>query len=43
MFDRGSINPGNWDVDVLTLLVGLAFGVALIGLWSSLVISGGEE
>ena len=28
--------PGNWDLGVLTALIGVAFAVSLIGLWFSL-------
>ena len=30
--------PGNWDLGILTALLGLAFATALLGLWFSIVL-----
>ncbi len=37
VFDPAGSNPGNWDMGVLTALLGVAFAVALAGLWFSIV------
>lgn len=42
------VNPagaqaGNWDVGVLTALLGVAFTVSLIGLWFSIILPGARD
>ncbi|ABC64447.1 hypothetical protein [Erythrobacter litoralis] len=36
VFDPASANSGNFDLGVLTWLIGLAFAVSLVGLWGSI-------
>ncbi len=38
VFDPASGNPGNFDLGLLTWLIGLAFVVSLIGLWGSILL-----
>lgn len=38
IYDPGSAQPGNWDLGVLTLLVGLAFALSVIGLVFTLAL-----
>jgi hypothetical protein len=35
VYDPASSNPGNFDLGILTILIGMAFATALVGLvWS---------
>lgn len=38
LIDPGSTQAGNWSLDVLTYLVGVAFSVSIIGLWFSMTL-----
>lgn len=38
VFDPQSAEPGNWNLGVLTALLGVAFVCALIGLWLSITL-----
>lgn len=38
VFDPAKAQPGNWDLGVLTWLLGLAFLTSLAGLWFSLTV-----
>lgn len=38
LFEPETAQPGNWDLGVLTWLIGLAFATALIGLWFSITL-----
>ncbi len=36
VFDPENAQPGNWDLGILTGLIGIAFIISLIGLWLSI-------
>ena len=38
LFDPASVDPGNWDLGVLTMLVGTAFAVSLGGLVATVLL-----
>ena len=38
VFAPEEAQAGNWDLGILTWLIGLAFAVSLIGLWLSIVL-----
>ena len=38
LFDPASSNPGNFGIGILTVLVGIAFVVAIVGLIASIVL-----
>ena len=38
VFDPGQAEAGNWDLGVLTWLIGVAFLTSLIGLWFSMTL-----
>lgn len=38
LIDPARAQGGNWDVGVLTALLGIAFAVSLIGLWLSMTL-----
>jgi hypothetical protein len=40
LVEPASSNAGNWNMGVLTALLGIAFATALIGLWFSIVLPG---
>jgi hypothetical protein len=40
LVEPASSNPGNWNMGVLTALLGVAFATALVGLWFSIVLPG---
>jgi hypothetical protein len=40
LIDPASSNAGNWDMGVLTALLGVAFVIALGGLWFSMTLPG---
>ena len=40
LVEPASSNAGNWNMGVLTALLGSAFATALIGLWFSIVLPG---
>lgn len=43
VFDPGSSDPGNWNLGVLAALLGVAFAVALAGLWFSMTLPLADE
>ena len=43
VFDPASANAGNWDLGVLTALLGIAFVVSLVGLWFSITLPGADR
>lgn len=38
VFNPGSVNAGNWDLGILTWLVGVAFVLSVLGLWFSVTL-----
>lgn len=43
LVNPGAAEPGNWDLGVLTALLGLAFAISIIGLWFSITLPGPDE
>ena len=43
VFDPAAAQPGNWDLGVLTWLIGVAFVVSLVGLWFSMTLPAARE
>ena len=43
VFDPGNAQAGNWDLGILTMLLGVAFFVSLVGLWFSLTLPRGAR
>jgi hypothetical protein len=41
VFDPQSAEPGNWNLGILTALLGFAFVGALVGLWFSMTLPSG--
>jgi hypothetical protein len=39
VFEPASAQAGNWDLGVLTVLLGIAFLVSLVGLWLSITLT----
>jgi hypothetical protein len=40
VFDPASSNPGNFDLGVLTILVGIAFTISIVGMVASIRLAG---
>ena len=43
LIDPASSNAGNWDMGVLIALLGVAFAIALAGLWFSITLPGPSD
>lgn len=43
LIDPSSAQAGNWNLGVLTALLGVAFAIALAGLWLSITLPGDAE
>lgn len=40
VFEPQSADPGNWDLGVLTILIGVAFAVSLLGMVAAIALPG---
>jgi hypothetical protein len=43
LVEPASTNPGNWNLGVLTALIGVAFATALVGLWFSITLPSADD
>lgn len=43
VFEPAKAQAGNWDLGVLTVLLGVAFLVSLVGLWFSMTLARQDE
>jgi hypothetical protein len=43
VFEPAKAQAGNWDLGVLTILLGIAFLVSLVGLWLSMTLPQKDE